>query len=285
MNQKIETDREEENGNTIHSLPSKNQKKQSNQIKNWFFTWNNYPNDAIETLETTFKQICIKYVFQREIGEETNTPHIQGSIWCKKSIRYTEMKLPKTIHWEKMRNEEASIKYCQKSATSIGEPILFGFPKPIKIISELREYQKVIENIYLTEPDDRAIYWFYEDIGNVGKSAFCKYMYSKHGVLFCNGGKSGDLINLCFNTDMDNTKAVIWDIPRASQNAISYSAVEQIKNGLICNTKYETGNKIFNPPHIFIFANFPPRDTHNLSIDRWNIYRIDETFSLTKEFI
>ena len=81
MNQKIETDREEENGNTIHSLPSKNQKKQGNQLKNWFFTWNNYPNDAIETLETTFKQICIKYVFQREIGEETNTPHIQGSIW------------------------------------------------------------------------------------------------------------------------------------------------------------------------------------------------------------
>ena len=37
MNQKIETDREEENGNTIHSLPSKNQKKQSNQIKKLVF--------------------------------------------------------------------------------------------------------------------------------------------------------------------------------------------------------------------------------------------------------
>lgn len=278
MTTKIETNRDGENGNTEHSSP----RKQSNQLKNWCFTYNNYTEKEIETIETIFKGFCIKYRFQEETGE-SGTKHLQGAVWCKKSMRHSEFKLPKQIHWEAMRNESASADYCGKVETRTGKLFEYGFPKAIKIISELRPYQKFVEELYAEEPDDRSVYWFYEETGNVGKSALCKYMYMKYGVLFCNGGKVGDLINLVFNANMDETKAVIWDIPRSSGGAISYSAVEQIKNGLICNTKYETGNKVFNAPHIFIFANFAPMNMDNLSNDRWNIFKINADYTVVKE--
>ena len=100
-------------------------------------------------------------------------------------------------------------------------------------------------------------------------------MYVKHKILFCDGGKKPDLINLAFNNDMNECKCVIWDIPRSAKGSISYSTLEAFKNGLICNTKYETGVKAFNPPHIFVFANFPPDDEAKLSPDRWNITHLE----------
>lgn len=253
--------------------PQNHKKKQSSQLLKYCFTWNNYIEKEIETIETVFREICKKYVFQKEIGEE-GTPHLQGSIWLKKKMRYSEFGLNNKIHWEKMRNEVASAAYCQKSATSIGDPYVFGFPKPIKIISELRPWQKEIENICQAEPDDRTINWFWESRGNIGKSAFTKYMVVKHGILFCSGGKVSDIMNLVFNQDMDACRTVIFDIPRANRGNISYASLEAIKNGLVCNTKYETGSKVFNSPHIIVFANFPPGEPEYLSSDRWNIHEI-----------
>lgn len=69
-------------------------------------------------------------------------------------------------------------------------------------------------------------------------------------------------------------KIVIWDLPRNNGNKISYDAIESVKNGMICNTKFETGTKIFDPPHIIIFSNEQPEE-ENLSKDRWNIINID----------
>ncbi len=56
---------------------------QPNQIKNWCFTFNNYSEDDILLLESKFKEICDKYIFEREIGE-CGTPHLQGFISLKK---------------------------------------------------------------------------------------------------------------------------------------------------------------------------------------------------------
>lgn len=266
-----------ENGNTeIHSPPTK---KQSTQYLSLCFTYNNYPIGAIETIETTFRQFkkTKKFVFQEEVCPKTGTPHLQGAIWFASKTRHEELKLDKKVHWEKMRNSDASEKYCQKSETSLAgsKPHVYGFPKPLKIIEALYPWQKEIEDLFKTEPDDRKVYWFWEEFGNVGKSAFVKYMVVKHGCLFCDGGKKSDLINLVFNNDMDNCKCIIWDIPRSAKGHVSYSTLESIKNGLICNTKYETGVKAFNAPHIFVFANFPPDDVSQLSADRWVIKQID----------
>ena len=46
-------------------------KKRCVPSKRWCFTWNNYPSDAMETLETIFKELDIEYLVGREVGEGT----------------------------------------------------------------------------------------------------------------------------------------------------------------------------------------------------------------------
>jgi hypothetical protein len=116
--------------------------------------------------------------------------------------------------------------YCSKD----GKITKYGFPAEIKIIQNLYPYQKEIEDLCInTEPDGRTCHWYWENNGNVGKSSFC----------------------------MDECRTIIIDIPRANQGHVSYNAIECILNGMITNTKYETGVKVFNPPHVICFANFP----------------------------
>jgi len=95
-----------------------------------------------------------------------------------------------------------------------------------------------------------------------------KYLVVKHGALPCIGGKFGDIMNLVFNQDMEKSNIVIFNIPRGHKALVNYAALESVKDGMIVNNKYETGFKVFNPPHVVVFANFPPDRTH-LSEDRW----------------
>jgi len=246
------------------------------------FVINNWTDDEFKFLCQTMNSVAKKCVVSSEIGEENGTPHLQCYVSLKKKMRIVNLRELQGLHrasFRKVRNEAALIDYCNHTgiyADKQGE-VLFtiGMPRPIKIISVLRPWQAKIEAIYNGEPDDRKIYWFWEPIGNVGKSAFVKYMIIKHKALFCDGGKKSDLINLVFNNDMDICKCVIWDLPRGTKGNISYATLECVKNGMVCNTKYETGVKCFNPPHIFVFANFPPDDPEQLSPDRWVITELN----------
>ena len=120
-------------------------------------------------------------------------------------------------------------------------------------------------------PDGRHIIWFVDEIGGCGKSSLCKYMYCKYNVPTIQGGKMSDIINIVYNLDMMRTKMLLIDIPRSCKNRVSYSAIECILNGMITNTKFETGVKVFNPPHVVVFANFEPKYSQ-LSADRWKVH-------------
>ena len=255
-----------EGGNTI--TPS----KQTSQRLHWAFTFNNYEKDHIDGLHTLFSQICTDWIFQEETGEN-GTPHLQGAIRLKKSMRFTEFTPDRKIHWSGQKSLNSS-NYCAKLKTRTGVIKFGGSFKPkntIKTITELREWQQDIKDICATDPDERKIYWFWDKNGGIGKSAFIKYMIVHHNALLCQGGKHSDIVNLVFNCDMERTNIVLFDIPRANKGNISYSSLECIKNGMVCNTKYETGVKVFNSPHLIVFANFPPGDVEQLSLDRWII--------------
>lgn len=267
-----------ENGNSEIIL--KSNKKQSIQATKHCFTWNNYTLENIEQLEQCFKQFkhTLKYVFQEEIGETTFTPHLQGSIWFKVKVRHEALKLPPVIHWEHMRNEEACIAYCQKTKTAKAGsvPYIYGFPKPLKLITPNYFWQEEILNIISNEPDDRTVHWYWSVSGRVGKSSFVKYLMATKNCVFIDEGKKGDLMNCIFNQDMDKDNTiVVFDIPRDNGNNVSYKSIESIKNGMIFNSKYETGYKLFNPPHLIVFANSPP-DKSRLSSDRWKITQLDK---------
>jgi len=261
-------------GNTHSQFSTKPSSKQTSPRKFHFFTWNNYDSSNIQELLMCLEKYCVKWVFQEEKGE-SGTPHLQGIIECKKKMRDTEFGLPKQIHWEKPQDVNACFKYCSKEETRAGKVFTKNYVIPEKIITTCPATKWATDLIEISKspPDKRKVYWRWSREGGVGKSDFTKYMVVEHNCLFLSSGKYADIINIIFNSDTNSYNTVIIDLPRNNGNKLSYSAIEAIKNGLICNTKYETGNKYFNPKHIIIFSNEPP-ETDKLSADRWDIMEI-----------
>lgn len=242
--------------------------------KHWCFTLNNWEIQELETLETVCKEKEIKYCIGKEVGEN-GTPHLQGFISSKTKIRPMETFKNKRIHWEKCKgNEEQNIKYCTKDnnyTTNI------KIKKPLTILKEeqLYEWQIDIIKIIEQEPDDRKIYWYWEEKGCAGKTTFSKYLSSKYEAIPLEG-KKNDILYCAAEFE---SEIYIWDLERSMESYVSYGALEKIKNGYYMCSKYESKPIIRNPPHVIVFANFAP-DESKLSRDRWEIRNITgETLS------
>jgi len=258
-------------------------KEQVNQLKLWFFTWNNYPSNAIETLESTFKKICTKYIFQKEVGEN-GTPHIQGTIELKKAGRYSEFCLPKEIHWEKTRNAKKAFEYCSKDETRVGTEIFSSGcvlpPAQLRIITVLKKWQEqVLELVKPEIPDDRTVHWIYDESGCMGKTVFSKYLYATQNAIVATGGGAKDIACLlaCLKKegrDLNRKTTFIFNFPRSTEG-ISWKAVELVKDGMMTSSKYESSTMYFNNPHVICFSNELP-DMSKLSKDRWRIWTIKD---------
>lgn len=243
--------------------------KQVSGRKHHFFTFNNYDSCDIEILRKVLDEHCFMYVFQEEVGD-SGTPHLQGVCSCKKPMRDTAFGFKK-IHWEKVVDIKSSYRYCSCVAKRAGSCWSKGFEAPPNLKDlDFYEWQTNLIQELTNKPDDRTVNWYWSNEGNTGKSTFTKWYIQKHHAVFCSKGKYSDIVNILYNADMNKCKTVIFDLPRNNGNKVSYDAIEAIKNGLICNTKYETGTKCFDSPHIVIFANKPP-EYGNLSTDRWNV--------------
>lgn len=266
----------EERGNTRSPFPSEpSTKKQICQRIKHFFTYNNYKKEDIEPIEATFNTLGFKWAMQSEIGEKCGTPHLHGCILLKKKMRDTEFNLPKQIHWESVKDWDQCIKYCLKDETHDG---FYRKSKGISIIKYKIYWNTwntwLYNELVHTEPDNRTINWIWSKKGKLGKTNFTRMMIEKHSAVYASGGKYTDVMNLIYHTDMDTCNCVIFGMPKHHTN-ISYSALESIKDGLVSNMKsFKNGSKIFNPPHVIVFANFPP-NKENLMEDRWNILNID----------
>ena len=247
-------------------------KKQDSQAVYWFFTYNNYEIERIESIESILKHECDWFVFQEETGEG-GTPHLQGTIKLKTPQRLTQLKaIDAAIHWEKTKAVKASIAYASKEATRTGKLISYGIEvqEPIEF-EEPYGWQLQIIDIIKTKPDKRTIWWFWEPIGNVGKTTLCKYLVGKKDALMLTG-KSSDMYHM-ISKYPNKRKLFICDIPRTAMEYVNYGAIEQMKNGLIFSGKYEGTQLLFNCPHIIVFANQEP-ERMKMSMDRWKIIKI-----------
>lgn len=267
MESKIELNRDE-GGNAELPRP-----KQLPQSYYWILRLSNYTNQDIEHLEHIFKCECDWYLFQEEIGEQ-GTPHLQGTLKLKKRKRMTEMKkLHLSVHWEITKSVSKSIEYSSKQATRNGKQFTYNIDIPDDIdVEEPYGWQLEIMNIIKEKPDKRSIYWFYNRLGNIGKSTLAKYLVVKHEALILSG-KSNDMFHM-LSEAKKKRKIIIIDVPRSSKDYINYGAIEQIKNGLIFSGKYKGSQLVFNCPHVIVLANEPP-DTTQMSLDRWRIFDID----------
>lgn len=257
-------------GNTLRSLT-------------WCFTWNNYEEKDIEYICLNFcDEKRFKYVFQEERGKN-GTLHLQGVFRKVNQMRFCEVKkiLPK-CHIEKCKSWKCAVKYCSKRDTRVGKvytnmdiDIREALKDPLGG-NELYEWQKKLYDIISKEPDDRKIYWYWSEEGNKGKSAFVKwYIINNRKTSVICSGKASDVKYMIAKREEKgtDTKVVFFDIPRTNINYVSYTGIEEVKNGVFASTKYECATIAINPPHVVIFANSEP-NYNSLSKDRWIVEEI-----------
>jgi len=101
-----------------------------------------------------------------------------------------------------------------------------------------------------TRPD-RQIIWVKDFYGGSGKSVLVQHLVAAEGAVVLSG-KIMDMAH-AFN----GQKIVIFDLSRTQAELIDHlcSFAEMLKNGVIFSAKYDSGMKIFAPPHVIFFSN------------------------------
>jgi len=133
----------------------------------------------------------------------------------------------------------------------------------------------------LQQPADaRTVQWLWEPKGKVGKSWISTYLDLTMNAVVLSQGKKADLAKIWADRPGPQWPVVIFDIPLSvitsdgvcpMQHLIALA--EEMKNGRVTSTKYESGVVFRPPPHVVFFANFEPNRAW-LSEDRWKIHKI-----------
>lgn len=259
------------------------------KIRKWSFTLNNYTEKDWLNIKENLTNARCKYIIGREIAPSTGTKHIQGFVAFENARTFLNVKklLGDACHIETTRSSfKINVLYCSKEGdyeTNIVSDILQNDPISLtkKRLNEQykntvwKAWQFEILKIINNKPDNRKIHWFWEPKGNTGKSFLTKYIALNYSVIICSG-KKNDIYNQV-NTNYQKgvlPYIVIVDVPRTSFDYLNYTAIEELKNGLIYSGKYEGGVCIFDTPHVIVLANSEP-EKEALSQDRWDIHKIN----------
>ncbi len=282
---------------------------------NWAFTVFLHPEDPrdltdsedeIKYVDELTKAIILgcapaRWIYQIELPDtECQHIHAQGymEFHSQKAFK-TIKKVNNWFHFEKRKrgaSRRDNVVYCSKPEGRVYGPFYKGLQPPTPIRDPLATvalypWQHQILFIADTEPDDRSIWWFWEQEGNAGKSALVKHMYlTLPGAVFATGEKWNDIACHIMDHVVPRTttgrrndriddpvppRYILLDIPRSARDSLHLAGLESVKNGLFFSGKYEPRTGPLNPPHIFVFANYPPPFPDELSPDRWRIARIE----------
>jgi len=259
--------------------------KQISPCIGWCFTFNNYTEEIVLEFQSSIGKKCKLGFFNKEVGE-SGTPHLQGYIELLTKGRPLNM-FPLGCHWAKAKgNRDQNYKYCSKDAHEDIMSFSYGYKKKpiIKTITELRPFQKEIEDYLLGPVNEGKIFWVYDEKGQLGKTELLRYLFIKHGMPFTYGGKAADIVNLVFNHKEyllgEDRAVMIYNFGRdTDNNKISYKSMEQISDGCISNTKFETGCFVCNKPHVLVLANCLP-NIQSMTSNRWIIKTINNELAL-----
>lgn len=254
--------------------------------RKWCFTLNNYTDENLtQILKYIEASTDTQYIIGKEVGEE-KTPHLQGFISFKfqKSFQNVKKGLGNKAHIEKARGSlKQNYDYCAKDGDFVSNMDLRSPADKLREMCML-EYKNVLWHpfqkkiVALVDDkiiDPRAIFWFYEENGNVGKSYLAKYLALTRDVIICDG-KKADIFNqvkMCIDAGKI-PRVILLDVPRSCIGYINYGVIESLKNGLLYSGKYEGGQCIYPIPHVIVLANKEP-DYLEMSQDRWIVEKIE----------
>lgn len=166
---------------------------------------------------------------------------------------------------------EAHSDVCAKYPRFVKEYLSDNREKVVVEAFPLYDWQSEL-NAYLNrEPDKREIVFVVDYVGNKGKSWFARYYCDNHeSATIILPGKKADM---AYVVD-DSCRTFFIDAPRSKQGEyIQYDFLEELKNGFVFSSKYESAIKRFKTPHVVVLMNEEP-SPDKLSADRYKIIRL-----------
>jgi len=233
----------------------------------------------------------VKKMFPRAHIETSRKPSINNQTYCSKDGDFYENgKIPNTNQENGKKGGLSKfdniIKYIDNTPDVSYDSLVRIFPEYcakypqyvrtlIDTVGQEPVDKVLLENPYVWQKQlldelkapasTRKIIWYFDKTGNNGKTYMSKHLVDCHKAFYCNGGKHADIL-YAYNKQ----KIVVFDFPRESAEYINYGVIEQLKNGILFSSKYESRIKRFNQPHVIIFSNFLP-EKERMSLDRWDI--------------
>lgn len=131
----------------------------------------------------------------------------------------------------------------------------------------------------LSAQNDRQITWVFDPEGNIGKTWFARWMQVIHNAVFATSGKSGDMMQSIYNQLAEGKKAtyVVIDMVRSQDLVFNYTALENIKDGVLVKTKYNSRTIFLMDVKVIVLSNQRPQ-AGQLSDDRWDLLDIQKVF-------
>lgn len=149
----------------------------------WCFTWNNYPDDAVDRLKGI---PCERMVVGREVGE-SGTPHLQGYVRFKQPQRFSYWKngWPQ-VHVESRKGSEAqAASYCQKGGDVVID-VGVNFDEKVGPMTRAEELEMIFEEAdkgasYGQIRQRHRVFCFWNRSKVINEVCDARY-YMEHGV-------------------------------------------------------------------------------------------------------
>lgn len=120
--------------------------------------------------------------------------------------------------------------------------------------------------------ESRTVNFIVDSKGNQGKSWFAKkYMESHSDSYLLRPGKHADMAHAL----PDVLRVLFIDATRKQVEYMPYTLLEELKDGLVMSTKYETCVKRYPDLHVVVLMNQHP-DMEALSTDRYCVINLDD---------
>lgn len=156
---------------------------------------------------------------------------------------------------------------CAKYPRFVMEYIRDQIPDPEIPMHPLHDWQQKLNQYLIHEPDDRKVVFVVDPIGNKGKTWFAKYYCALHdNAYLMRPGKHADMAYMLPPT----LRVLFLDCTRRQVEFMPYTFMEEIKDGYVANSKYESCVKKYPKLHLVVLMNQSP-DMRALSRDRYHL--------------